>query len=310
VHTDIYDGHAPLLRNCGFHPLPIGPGTKKPQRYMPSIKTFMDYKGWRERPESLATPQPGAGIGVRCGNGLVAMDYDDEDAALRVSEALGGSQVNKAGQTAWTEFYRVGFPIPSEDFCNSDGELMLQVLSEGKQTVLPPSIHPDTGQPYRWTNGASLYDTPPDQLPELPADYRERIMMLGYRPGGKKKTKPEGAVYEGATYDQDGPHAELNKIALKNLAAWVPQLSLYKCRRRVGRFASYEAVATWRPSMKGRPPEARKLNLKNLSARHQGLWRWPGLFTARFSDGRSRLLAIGRDDVVGGAGSPLHRAGG
>jgi AAA domain len=65
-----------------------------------------------------------------------------------------------------------------------------------------------------------------------------------------------------ATYDQDGPHADLNKVALKNLTAWVPQLSLYKCRRRVGRFASYEAVATWRPSMRGRPPEARKLNLK------------------------------------------------
>jgi hypothetical protein len=263
MDDSVYNKFAPQLVEHGYFPLPIAPGSKAPHRYVPSKNRFELFAGWNERPDPITTPQPGAGVGVRMGRGIVALDYDNEEAALRVSEVMGGSPVNKAGVTAWTEFYRTNSGVASEDFVDENGELMLQVLSDGRQTVIPPSIHPDSGQPYRWTNGASLYDTKPDQLPELPADYRERIMALGYQTGGKKKTNPEGAVHEArATYDQDGPHAELNKVALKNLAAWVPQLSLYKCRRRVGRFASYEAVATWRPSMTGRPPEVRKLNLK------------------------------------------------
>jgi len=263
VNDSVYNKFAPQLMEHGYFPLPIAPGSKAPHRYVPSKNRFELFAGWSERPEPITTPQPGAGVGVRLGKGVVALDYDNEEAALRVSEIMGGSPVNKAGVMAWTEFYRTGSGVASEDFVDENGELMLQVLSDGRQTVIPPSIHPDSGEPYRWTNGASLYDTKPDQLPELPADYRERIMALGYCPGGKKKTKPESTVQEArATYDQDGPHAELNRVALKNLAAWVPQLSLYKCRRRVGRFASYEAVATWRPSMTGRPLEVRKLNLK------------------------------------------------
>jgi hypothetical protein len=263
LNDSVYNKFAPQLMERGYFPLPIAPGSKAPHRYIPSKNKFELFVGWNERPDPITTPQPGAGIGVRLGRGVVALDYDNEEAALRVSEIMGGSPVNKAGVMAWTEFYRTGSGVASEDFVDENGELMLQVLSDGRQTVIPPSIHPDSGEPYRWTNGASLYDTKPDQLPELPADYRERIMALGYCPGGKKKTKPESTVHEArATYDQDGPHADLNKVALKNLAAWVPQLSLYKCRRRVGRFASYEAVATWRPSMTGRPLEVRKLNLK------------------------------------------------
>jgi hypothetical protein len=120
LHTDIYDGHAPLLRERGYFPIPIGPGTKKPQRYIPSTKAYEGYSGWQERPTSLTTPQPGAGIGVRCGNGIVAIDYDDEDAALRVSEALGDSPVSKAGKTAWTSFFRASREVLSEDFVNED----------------------------------------------------------------------------------------------------------------------------------------------------------------------------------------------
>src|SRR5262249_7701400 len=190
----------------GFFPLLIGPGSKAPHRFVPSTNTFELFTGWQKRPTPLATPQPGAGIGLRCGGGIVALDYDDEEAALRVSEAMGDSHVNKAGRAGGTAFFRADFPVNSENFGNDDGELMLQVLSDGRQTVIPPSIHPDTGRPYRWTNGASLYDTPPDRLPALPRDYRERIIALGYQAGGKKKPQlaPDGASQTAqSAYDGD-----------------------------------------------------------------------------------------------------------
>src|SRR5262249_4226273 len=53
-----------------------------------------------------------------------------------------------------------------------------------------------------------------------------------------------------------------NAVALKNLPKWVPDLNLFRWRRRRGQHASYEAVATWRPSRTGRVSEERKLNLK------------------------------------------------
>jgi hypothetical protein len=265
-----YDEQAPKLAKKGHHPLPIGPGTKAPHRYTPSLGKFELYVGWQERPEPLTTPQPGAGIGVRLGKGLVALDYDNEDAALRVSEALGGSHVNKAGKTAWTEFYHADFPVPSEDFANENGELMLQVLSDGRQTVIPPTIHPDTGEPYRWTNGASLYDTPLDQLPALPADYRERIIALGYQPGRSKKqaqTEKEGdgplsSEQTRPIYDDGSPFVELNRLAMQKLPAWIPVLGLERCRRKRGRQDAYEAVPTWRPNKDGKKTADRRFNLK------------------------------------------------
>ncbi len=97
MHTDIYDGHAPLLKERGYFPLPIGPGTKAPHRYVPREKKYQGFSGWQERPEPLTTPQPGAGIGVRLGAGIIGLDYDNEDAALRVSEGAWWQSCEQSG---------------------------------------------------------------------------------------------------------------------------------------------------------------------------------------------------------------------
>jgi hypothetical protein len=201
---------------------------------------------------------------VRCGNGLVAIDYDDEDAALRASEVLGDSLVNKAGRRGWTAFFRADFPVPSEDFVDANGTLALQVLGVGRQTVLPPSVHPDTGQPYRWTNGKSLYDTPLDALPELPADYRERLLALGYQSGRAVKEEPDPSTDHDGPTTFEGPHAEINAQALANMLAWLPELNLHNFRRVAG-YQTWTAVATWRASQ--HRLEDRKNNLR-MSAKH------------------------------------------
>src|SRR5215475_13324529 len=93
LEESIYNSNASALLGNGYHPLPIGPGSKAPHRYVPSTKSYELFTGWQKRPTPLTTPQPGAGIGLRCGGGIVALDYDDEEAALRVSEAMGDSHV-------------------------------------------------------------------------------------------------------------------------------------------------------------------------------------------------------------------------
>ena len=135
------------------------------------------------------------------------------------------SAVCKEGRRGFTSFFVSDHEIPSKDFKVSK-KCVVQVLSVGRQTVLPPSVHPDTGRQYVWMTDHTLVNTRIENLPELP------------------------------------PDSALNKTALRDLEAWVPALGPYNCRRRSGRYASYEAVATWRPSTEGRPNEQRKPNLK------------------------------------------------
>jgi AAA domain/Bifunctional DNA primase/polymerase, N-terminal len=262
----MYDENAPALVANGYHPHPVSPPgfepAKVPVRFVPELGKFVLLKGWTTAPV-LTSRQPGANIGVRCGSGLINFDYDDDDAALKISEAFESSPVCKAGKRAFAPFYRADFPVPSEDFYDNDGRLVLQILSDGKQCVIPPSIHPETKEPYRWTNGHSLYDTRVSELPPLPQDYRERLKRLGYVPSRKPK-KPETVNPEtGENKDGDGDDrfSEIKQAALKNLAAWVPDLGLYGLKRNPGRGASFRSVASFRPSKTGRPNEQRDLNL-------------------------------------------------
>jgi hypothetical protein len=266
----MYDENAPKLAGLGYFPIPVAPANatyvakKSPVVFNVWENRYVNLAEWSTMAAPVTAPQPGANIGVRCGNGIVALDYDDTDAALIISEAFPGTPVNKEGQRGWTAFYRADFDVPSQNFYDANGKRVLEVLSAGRQTVIPPSVHPDTKQPYKWTNGRSLYDTSPAELPPLPRDYIERISALGYapqksRPGVDEKLDPEtGEIQNG--FD-DNPCAEVNAAALKNLSAWVPDLGLYNLKRNPGRGASYRAVADWRESSTSRPLEERERNL-------------------------------------------------
>jgi hypothetical protein len=260
-----YDLHAPQLLARGFFPLSIGPGTKKPQHFVPSLNEFHDTAGWTHparRPET--SPQPGAGIGVRLGKQtdgtyVIALDWDNEDAAIAAMDEFPPT-VTKEGRRGFTAFYRSSNPIPSRDF-KLRGHVAVQVLSDGRQTVVPPSVHPDIRRPYTWTSEYTLYSVSTGELLALPGDYVEKIESI-LRPLGYEATpRPESGEQNTGDSDDCNPFQELNNLALRDLAAWVPDLNLYGCRRRVGRTGSYEAVAIWRPSSTGRPLEERKRNL-------------------------------------------------
>jgi hypothetical protein len=261
--NNAYDEYGPKLRSNGMDAHPIGPGTKWPQ-----VRVNGEYENmsaWEQVGRSPApSPQPGAGVGIRlgrqrCGRWLIALDWDND----KVSDiALGklASPVSKVGARGHTGFFVSDKPIPSKDF-KVGKKSIVQVLSDGKQTVLPPSIHPDTGGEYFWLDDFSLMDPKIlERLPKLPPNYLEIIEeIIGDADlvADAEESKPEPPT-EG--YDQDSPFAILNTAAMRDLEKWVPDLNLYKCQRKPGRYASYEAVATWRPSANAL--EARKPNLK------------------------------------------------
>ncbi len=116
------------------------------------------------------------GIGVACGRGLICIDIDQEYLLDPVLAILPPSPVQKKGRKGVSLFYRGNTEkIRSRNYRTEERVGLLDLLAEGKQTILPPSIHPDTNEPYFWWTDATLCDTPLSELPELPDDIADRI---------------------------------------------------------------------------------------------------------------------------------------
>ena len=122
------------------------------------------------------------GLGLKLGNGLLAVDIDGESADKLLEKLAGENDLSDfAKTTAWTSG-RPGrkqclFSVPESAWprikhkkiltgiSGDDGkEECLEFRWIGHQSVLPPSIHPSTGKPYTWINNP--LESPPVQAPE------------------------------------------------------------------------------------------------------------------------------------------------
>ena len=167
----VYDQWAPLLQALGFCPLPIIPNEKTPGEYI-GCGRYRPLADWTTRPP-LTGPQPGAGVGLRLGEGLVGIDIDVDDEVLRAKlvEAFVPRQtISRIGGRGELFFLRVhlGRRVESKSY-RCGGGAVVELLALGKQCVLPPTIHPN-GKPYRWgANGWTLFNADLETLPEWPA---------------------------------------------------------------------------------------------------------------------------------------------
>jgi hypothetical protein len=249
----------------GFAAIPIMPGTKRPGFLCAGM--WVGLSNWQKRYNNGPPPENersrwgvgGTGIGVIGGpasRGLIAIDIDstDADIAAAVLAALPATDVRKIGVRGETLFYH-GPGIEQSRSWYINGKCIVELIGPGRQTVLPPTLHPD-GVPYRWSGSESLEDLEPHELPALPGDIADRI-TVALEPFG---FCPEPEQPEPTGGDEDRPHRRLNNAALADLDDWVPDLGLYRCRRT--RNGGYEAVPNWRPSTTGREPEKRHRNLK------------------------------------------------
>lgn len=276
--TSPFADTASNYRERGLSVLPCGPGTKFPGRHSPAgwytatnwqqycdrLPSRFEMECWDRWPDAgvcLALGRSSAPSGLQ----LVAVDIDTDDpievAAIRA--VLPGSPVRKRGQKGETHFYLASVDVPNRPFNAVDDpseptrkRRMLDLLGHGRQTVLPPSIHPGTGEPYRWITLDTLEDYDVTDLPRLPDDIAERLgaalAPFGHVDAPRLSAIPADPCAEAST------HRQLNDAALADLAAWVPALGLYKCRQVGGK---YKAVSSWRSSSSGRPLSKRAANL-------------------------------------------------
>jgi hypothetical protein len=250
------------------------PGSKRPGELRRG--EWIGKENWREeysrrlpsRFEIQVWSNSTAGVGVVTGPGskhLVAVDIDTDDKEIfsAIVSALPGTTVRKRGAKGETLFYR-GPDIADSKSWNRgvrpNQERLCDLIGPGRQTVLPPTIHSDTNQPYMWTGPDALEDVDAADLPELTPEHIEAIgealKSFGWQsdPERPARNPSKGGDNSG------GPWKRLNDKAIRNLHLWIPELDLYRCRPT--RAGGYEAVAIWRASNTGRPIEKRKLNLK------------------------------------------------
>lgn len=254
-----YANTGPRLVDMGYSAIPSRPGEKVPGLY--TFGEWQHKRAWSRYCDRLPTHYetsiwsrwPEAGVCVVCDHALKVVDVDTDEPEIRaaIEAVLPDSPVKKRGKKGYSAFYRGSADITATSFNITNGRVV-DLLAYGKQTVIPPTLHPETGRPYVWITEDTLEDTPPERLPELPDDIAERLIVVlqpfGYQPPPLRPTPAGGG----------GAWRDLNNTALQRLDAWVPELGLPRLKR-TGQ--GYRAVAVYRPSGSGKPIHKRNLHL-------------------------------------------------
>lgn len=262
----------------GFHVVPIAPkgkdmtgkspgerrgsrwvGIPEWERFRDKFPTAIELEVWSDWAE--------AGIGVVLGSAVgehqviaIDIDVEDPDELRELQSAAPYSPMAKRGRKGVTLFYRGDRSLRTKQYkrgVHPNQRMLCEILTGNatRQTVVPPSVHPDTGHAYVWVNGASAVRAV--DLPILAGDdilkLEEALMNVGWDPAAATERRP---VAPGALLG--GPFADINAEALARLDDWVTDLDLYDLTRAR---AGYAAVATWRGSTTGRPLTERKRNL-------------------------------------------------
>lgn len=194
--------YALLYASMGWRVFPLRPRSKTPA----TPKGFKDATADERQIREWWTKNPRYNIGIATGNGLCVLDIDDKPKnPVQGSDALrdwefehGGisETVTAISGTGGTHYYfDVGdVKVPS---CQSD-KIFIDIRCEGGYIVAPPSIHPDTGEPYIW-------DVSPEDMPPAKANGVDKLCIdwiyksrKGSDPKTWKKAKPRvHEVHEG-----------------------------------------------------------------------------------------------------------------
>jgi hypothetical protein len=267
------------LRDQGYHVIPIKPGSKVPGIF--ASGEWSNLPGWQrwcsDMPPAFISDTwetwPNAGIGIAHGV-VVGLDVDTDRADVRaaIKTLIAGSPCNRRGSKGWIGYYlppynahTLGARLRWHD---ADGKIVVELLMHGTQSVLPPTIHPDTRMPYVWEAGSeALQDVALADLPRLPDGIEGEIdvalMALGITRGKMRQVSmSEFGFSPSSMSDLEKPAARsLNERALEPVAinAWWPAMGLPKTRQRGN--GAWSAVADWRSSGSGRSLSERNPNI-------------------------------------------------
>jgi hypothetical protein len=170
----IFAEWASLYRERGFYPRPVSPNTKAChaldwQKPDPEIASEI-----RER---WLNDQGRDGVGLLMGSPfpdgttLGALDIDCDDYFRLGRALLRDPPCGRVGKKGAVFFVRVRGPLSNPEFRVQGDHAkrygkVAECLFAKKLCLIPPTIHPETKQPYRWL-GAPLHEIDFNQLPIL-----------------------------------------------------------------------------------------------------------------------------------------------
>lgn len=172
----LFSGEAPKFWEAGYNVLPLRgkmPVTSGWQEWGRSRQAQFQLDTWCE-----SFPNHNIGIPLGEANGIIGLDFDNDVDGLHaeIEALIPPSPVRKVGNKGYTAFYK--WTGQRNKRWRKSGETVVELLSTGTQTVIPPSIHPDSEKPYIWVTEDTLMDIAPEDLPELPADFIENVNAL------------------------------------------------------------------------------------------------------------------------------------
>ncbi len=200
-----------------------------------------------ERLTAMCAAHPRGMLAIRTGaaSGTVVVDIDPAHGG-RVDPALMPETACVAtGSGGWHLYYlHPGTPVLCSQGRLAEG---VDVRGDGGYAVAPPSIHPRTGRPYRWTGGRALVEMPPalvgacrpTEAPTVSAPpgptpvrsaggisspkalLRSHLDAVAKAPEGKRRVKLYGAARGVARMVAAGALAEADAVAALTAAGRV-----------------------------------------------------------------------------------------
>lgn len=161
-------------RNKGYSVIPVKPETKGP--YISGWSNWCDNLPSLEEMKKWSNIYRDANIGICCGkqSKVIGIDLDldlndPNDKAIyeAIKLYVPDSPVEKVGKKGFTRFFK--FTGEQSSSIKLGSRSIIDVLADKRQSVLPPSIHAETNEPYKWM-GKSLLDIDPNLLPVFPKE--------------------------------------------------------------------------------------------------------------------------------------------
>lgn len=173
VSKDTFAKLAPLYRKAGFWPRPVRPGTKAPPFQKWNVpdpeRKLGELEGWLK---TCGTCGIGLVLGspLPDGSKLAAVDIDRDDYVRATAALLRSPVCGRIGAKGVAYLVRLkgnGKYRPLK-VKGDDGYRVGEILCDNRFLVLPPTIHPETKEPYRWV-GKPLLEVDYLDLPLLEA---------------------------------------------------------------------------------------------------------------------------------------------
>ena len=175
--TDIIFGkEAAKYFAAGIPVMPLDYHSKKPT--LPGWNTLASTMPDEATQQQWIAQYPQNNIGLVLGkaSNLCAIDIDSEDEKVvqAIRDALPASPWVRVGQKGMMLLYKRNDKLKNRNIADVNGEMVVEILCNSRQMVIPPSIHPDTKKPY--VENICMVDVL-DNLIMLPDDVEERLRV-------------------------------------------------------------------------------------------------------------------------------------